>query len=111
MRTEGVPAHTATPPLALMTGTVYTVTTAVEIHPIPYVYVIVDVPAATPVTTPDEEPTVTLPLLLLHVPPGDWPVSVVEKPSHVSKFPVICSCGRMFTVAVLVEVIPLPSVT
>ena len=40
-------------------------------------------PAETPVTTPDEEPTVAMDgLLLLHVPPKGDPVSVTVLPTH-----------------------------
>lgn len=66
-------AHTVDGPV-MAVGTGFTVTTnVVNVLPQPEtdaVYVSVAVPTLTPVTTPDDEPTVAIPVLpLLHVPP------------------------------------------
>jgi hypothetical protein len=53
-------------------------------------YVIVALPAATPVTTPVAEPTVAVDaLLLLHVPPASVFVNVVDADEHTVLAPVI----------------------
>jgi hypothetical protein len=58
-----------TPVMAAGVGV--TVTTATELQPAT-VYMIVDVPGEPPVTIPDEEPTVAIPVdVLLHVPPPE----------------------------------------
>lgn len=55
---------------------------------------IVTVPADTPVTTPDEEPTVAVePLALVHVPPVEASLSVVVRPTHAFKVPVMGNKG------------------
>jgi hypothetical protein len=47
-------------------------------------------PAAMPLTTPDEEPTVAVPgALLVHTPPGVASLSAVVSPMHTCKTPVI----------------------
>ena len=46
-------------------------------------------PATIPVTIPVEDPTVALPLLLLHVPPAGVEFSVVVAPTHTVGFPVM----------------------
>jgi hypothetical protein len=91
-----VPTHTTgVPPIA--DGTGLTVNTLVMKHPVDRVYVIVEVPASTPVTTPEAEPTVaTLVVLLAHVPPPAS-VSVAVKPSHATDVPLIAD-GNGFTV-------------
>jgi hypothetical protein len=55
----------------------FTVTTAVVKHPVERVYVIVDVPDATPVTMPLADPIVAFDVVLLvHVPPASVLFSV-----------------------------------
>jgi hypothetical protein len=68
------------------------------------VYNIIDVPAATPVTTPDEEPTVaTVRSLLLHTPPEVALLNVVVAATHTVEAPVIAATvGKLFTVTVFV---------
>ena len=67
------------------------------------------VPAATPVTTPDEEPTVAAAvLLLLHVPPAGVQVSVFVPPGQTAGAPYIAP-GLEFTVTVA-ETDPVPVV-
>jgi hypothetical protein len=65
------------------------------------VYVIVDAPADTPVTTPEAEPTLAKPLLLVHVPPAVPCVNVVLMPTHIFVEPVIAA-GAALTVAIAV---------
>src|SRR5580700_2626843 len=65
-------------------------------------------PARTPVTTPEEEPTVDMVvLLLLHEPPRVASVSVVVNPTHTLGVPAI-GLGAALTVIVLEELQPLP---
>jgi hypothetical protein len=64
-------------------GTGITVTSVVAKHPVLSIYVMFEVPAATPVTFPGLEGTVaTLVLLLLQVPPVGVLVSTVMVPIH-----------------------------
>ena len=73
----------------------------------PTVYEIVAVPAVTPVTMPEEEPTVALVLLLLQVPPAVASVSVIVAPSQTEELPEIDG-GVGFTVTVTVVVFVQP---
>lgn len=58
-----------------------------------------------PVTTPDDNPIVATPgLLLVHVPPVTASVSVVVPPMHIGAIPEIA--GAVFTVTIIVEVHP-----
>jgi hypothetical protein len=66
----------------------------------------VDVPEATPPTTPVPEPTVATPvLLLLHEPPPVLLVSVVLLPTHMLVEPAIAT-GFADTVTVVVTLQP-----
>jgi len=89
-----VPPHTALAP-EIAAGREFTVVTAVVIHVEGAVYVMVAVPAATPVRVPDDEPTVAvLMLLLLHVPPGVASDSAPRlSPTQVNKLPEIGAGG------------------
>jgi len=89
-----VPPHKALAP-EIAAGRAFTVVTAVAIHVEGAVYVIVAVPVATPVSVPDDEPTVAvLMLLLLHVPPGVASASAPRLwPTQVSKLPEIAAGG------------------
>jgi len=63
------PVQTLVGPV-IATGVVLTVSICVAIQPVGNVYVMLGVPAATPVTTPETEPTVAfVASLLLHTPP------------------------------------------
>jgi len=64
--------------------------------------VITEVPAETPVTIPEEEPTVaTEGLPLLHVPPP-VPVSIIEDPTHTLPGPVMApGVGLTVTIPVV----------
>ena len=57
----------------------------------------VTVPAVTPVTIPDEEPTLALALLAVHTPPARVLVSAVLRPSQTVSVPLIVP-GAAFTV-------------
>lgn len=62
----------------------------------------VTVPAVTPVTMPDAEPTEAIAgLLLLHVPPASGSPSVIVVPAHTGELPVIAE-GTELTVIVAV---------
>jgi hypothetical protein len=60
------------------------------------------VPPASPLTTPDEDPIVATPaLLLVHVPPPGVLVIVWDVPRHIGVVPTI-GVGERFTVCTLV---------
>jgi hypothetical protein len=87
-----------------MVGSAFTVTVAVLVHPLLLVYVIVVVPAATPVTTPALF-TVATPvfedvhgLTAAGVPD---PVNVAVAPIHTVNVPVIVGCALTVIVTVL----------
>ena len=64
----------------------------------------VEVPAVTPVTTPEPEPTVALALLLLHVPLPVASLSVVVRPTQTFIVPVMAAgSGLMVTMVVLIQ--------
>jgi hypothetical protein len=65
-----------------------------------------DVPAATPVTTPDAEPMVaTLVVPLVQVPPDVALVNVLVLPTHTDSEPLIAP-GNALTVTILVAAQP-----
>jgi hypothetical protein len=71
-------------------GNAFTVTTAVRVQPLVPKQVMVAVPAATPVTVPDDEPMVaTAVLLLLHVAPRLVVLNVVVDPAHILNVPAM----------------------
>lgn len=70
---------------------------------------IAEVPATSPVTTPVEDPIITLELLLVHVPPAGVEFNVVVDPIHTFSVPVI-AVGSGLTVAIAVIIHPVPSV-
>ena len=74
----------------------------VVVYPQSVVYVIVEVPFATAVTTPVDPTTVaTAVLLLVHVPPPVASASVLVPGFPIKVVPVIAA-GATFTVAVVV---------
>ncbi len=76
------------PPMPAGNG--LTVTTAVVKQPAPSEYVIVAMPAATPVTIPVPEPTPAIPgTPESQVPPGVASVSKVVEPKHTLRLPLI----------------------
>ena len=99
------PAHTSVVPLiAATTGIAFTVTVVVTelTHPFAFVtvYVIVVLPADTPVTTPVEALIVAVAVFaLVHTPPVVVLASVVVAPSHTDVVPVIAATtGRALIV-------------
>ena len=82
------PTHTVPAPL-IGPGDGFTVTTAILTQFELNVYVIVLVPVDMPVTKPLVEPIVTLPLLLLQVPPPIESVNVIFEPIHIGRLPFI----------------------
>ena len=60
----------------------------------------VSIPAVTPVTIPDKEPTVACPLLALHVPPGVRSLNAIVAPVQTVFGPAI-GAGLGLTVTVL----------
>ena len=78
-------------------GNGFTVTTFVAIQPVARVYVIVELPDDTPVTSPVDKPTVAIAVLpLVHVPP---PASLKDavNPAQTTAVPVMDD-GNGFTV-------------
>jgi len=91
------PRHTNVVP-DITAGSGFTVSCIVCKQPFDNVYVIVGIPAATPVTTPDEEPTVaSAGLPLVHVPPNTEFSKDAVAPTHTFAVPVIVA-GEMFTI-------------
>ncbi len=105
------PEHTVSVP-NIADGNGLTVTTAVIIHPVGSVYVIVAVLAVAtvpPVTIPVVKPTVAIPVaLLLQVPPPAS-LNVVVKPEHTLRLPNMV-VGNGFTVTTAVVKQPEPIV-
>jgi hypothetical protein len=98
----------STPPIA--PGKVTTVATIVRRQPVANVYLIVELPVATPVTTPVPATTVAFDgTLLVHVPPDGDELSVAVLPIHAVADPVIAD-GDASTVAVRVEAHPVLTV-
>jgi hypothetical protein len=94
-----VPWHTVVVPVIGATG--FTVTVVVAIQPADVVYTIAVVPADTPDTMPDDNPTVATPgVPELHVPPVGTSLRVVVLPWHTVVFPVIAD-GSVLTVTVV----------
>jgi hypothetical protein len=95
------PAHKIAEPL-IADGAVLTVIVFVTIQLVPVEYVIVALPALTPLTMPLTTSTVaTDVLLLLHVPPVDVLVSAIVEPAQTVLLPPIAA-GAAFTVTPLV---------
>ena len=83
------PLHIVNVPV-IAAGTGFTVAAAVVMQPVGKAYVIVGLPAATPVTMPLPVPTVAKPvLLLLHVPPVVPSLSVVVWLTQTDMVPVM----------------------
>jgi len=83
------PVHTVLLPV-MAAGNGLTVTTAVRVQPLVPKHVIVAVPAATPLTIPDDEPMVAIAvLLLLHVAPMLVVLNVVLAPAQTANVPVM----------------------
>ncbi len=95
----GIPVITA--------GNALTVIFVVALHPDPMVYMIIAVPAPTPVAIPVAEPIVaTEVLLLLHVPPPDaGSENVVFEPAQIVVAPDMADTS-VLTVTVAVTLHP-----
>ncbi len=102
------PTHTLSVPV-IGNGNGLTVTVAVIIHPVGIVYVIIAVPADTPVTMPLEVPTVAIAVFpLLQVPLGVTSLRLVVKPTHMLSRPVIgAGSGLTTNVAVIIHPVPI----
>lgn len=89
-----LPTHTCAPVDIPITGVGFTVIVVVAKQPVDNIYVITTVPADTPVTTPDDEPTTAIDvLLLLQVPPDGEPASVIVLPTHTCVGPDMVGVG------------------
>lgn len=92
-----VPGQAVSTPV-IAAGNGFTVCILVPIQPVGNVYVIVGVPAKTPVTIPDEVPIVaSAGLLLLHTPVPVVLVSITFEPTHTVAEPVMAA-GNGLTV-------------
>jgi hypothetical protein len=87
----------------------FTVTVVILLQPEAIVYVIIDVPAETPVTRPDVSPIVATEVEpLIQVPPGEVAsIRLVLDPTQVVEVPVMAPIG--FTVINKLVAQPLPS--
>src|ERR1035437_9634616 len=94
-----LPQKTPAPLTVTTAGNGLTVSTVVALHPVPRVYFIVDVPAATPVTTPAPETVTFVVLLLLHTPPAVASLKVVVEPLQTLVAPAIAA-GKGFIVTI-----------
>jgi hypothetical protein len=93
---EVAASHTVEGPEILFTELTVAIVSALQ--PVESAYVIIDVPEATPVTIPVDEPTVATPVVpLVHVPPEGVELSVVVSVAHTEAVPVIL-VGTGFTV-------------
>jgi hypothetical protein len=99
--------HTEPAP-AIAAGKALTVMVCTLLQPVPRVYVILVVPAATTHTTPVVFTVPTATLLLAHVPPPLVEARVMQLPSHTCVGPV-SAVGTGLTVIMVVAVQPDPS--
>ena len=89
------------PVMAGANGDMVTVTVTYTEQPAPEEYVIIDVPADMPVTTPVEEPTAAVVgALLVQVPPVALLLNVVDRPAHMDAVPTIAEGGALTTMVV-----------
>ena len=102
------PAQKVVAPPAVIVAVVpaftFTVAVTAFVHPFASVtvYVMVDVPAVTPVTTPVDDTVATAVLDEDHVPPAVAEANCVVKPEHTFVAPVIAATvGNGFTVTVV----------
>jgi hypothetical protein len=104
-----VPVHTVALPV-IGAGAALTVSTRVTLQPVGNSYTMVTIPDATPVTTPEDEPTIAIEvLLLLHAPPGVALLSAVVKPGQTLAVPNIAAGTGLIEIC-LVEMHPPGSV-
>lgn len=101
VRVVPLPAH-ATPAPDIGAGNGFTVTVVVLVQPSGAVYVIVAVPSSTPLTMPDDVPTVAIDSFEeLHTPLDGVVDNKVVEPIHTTRVPPI-TAGVVFTVTRLV---------
>ena len=92
----------------IVAGVVFTVTTCVAWQPpVVILYVMDDVPAATPVTVPSVPTVAFVGVPLIQAPPGVPSVRLVIRPAHTVGVPVIVPAAAL-TVTTLVAEQPLP---
>lgn len=103
------PTHRPRLPV-IAAGPAFTVTTVVTKQPLPSAYVIVDVPAAMPVTTPAPEIVDTAGVLLLHAPKGVVLLRVIVLPTHTAVPPPVMAAGSPFIVTTAVVIQPVAAV-
>jgi hypothetical protein len=98
------PTHADCTPV-ITVGTGLTVIVAVAYAPELTLYVMVTVPAATPVTMPEREPTVAISVLALthDVPPGVASVSNVVPPVHTVSVPLIGAAAALTVILFVLE--------
>src|SRR5664279_3662476 len=101
------------PDIAGTTGVAFTVIDFVELtepQVVVTVYLIVAVPAATPVTTPPLTVAIAA-LLVLHTPPGVASESVIDEPLQTAAAPVIANTvGAALTVIIVLTAVIHPLV-
>ena len=97
--------HTLDAPM-IAVGNGFTVRVRVTLQPVGRIYLITDVPVATPLTMPVPEPIVAMAVLLLsHVPLPGLPLSALVVAGHTCMVPVI-AVGKGCTVTVAVTLQP-----
>jgi hypothetical protein len=102
------PMHTLPLPV-IADGSALTVIVFVTMQPAPIAYVIIAVPALTPLTIPLLDPTVAVAVLLqVHIPPVGKQLCVVAEPTHTLLLPVMAE-GTGFTVMPFVAMQPVGS--
>jgi hypothetical protein len=100
-------AHTVDEP-AIAVGAGATVTLMFAAQPVPSVYVMPVMPAATPHTRPEVGLAVAIAvLLLLQVPPGVMSVMVVQVPTHSWLAPIILAGMGLKVTAFVTEQVPI----
>jgi len=89
----------------IVPGDVATVTVAVAV-PAGAVYVIIEVPGVTPVTTPADVIVATPGVPLVHVPPADVSASVVVDPAQTVVVPVIAPTVTVTGISSVMVILP-----
>lgn len=104
-----LPVHTEAGPLIAVGDGLTVMSRVVRQLVVPIVYVMVTVPAASGVTTPEVAPTVAIPVdPLVHVPPVVGSVTVAGVPIHRLDGPLIAP-GPAVTVSVRDTIQPVPN--
>jgi hypothetical protein len=97
-----VPAHNEVGPVIVPADAAGLTVTVVETVQVPIAYVTTAVPTVTPVTTPDEEPTVTLAEPVAHVPPATVLDKVIVLPWQTTGEAGVIAAGDVLTVITLI---------